>query len=341
MTTPKSLQEFSVLHRLGDGSYSEVYLARHDATGAEYALKVINKQHILRHKVVYQVQRERDILSRLHIDGIVRLHFTFQDANSLYLALNYCPNGELYDQIRIQGKLSASSARFYAAEIVLILEYLRQQRVLHRDLKPENLLLTGDGHLILIDFGSAKDLLVLPDPNPNPREEKEIEKNESFSGKEESRRTSTFVGTADYVSPELLENQPVSYAADLWALGCLLYHMFTGKPPFKAASEYLTFQKISACEYRHLQSDDEAPPEARDLIEKLLQLDAGARIGAESIEEVRQHPFFEGVEWDGVRSGKAPRIALESAGDGDDGGENDECDWELQSMRAQKERGII
>ena len=153
---PYSLQEFSLTSRLGDGSYSEVYLAHHDTTGATYALKVINKKHILRHKVAHQVQRERLLLSQLDYDGIIKLFFTFQDAHSLYMALEYCPNGELYDQIRLSEKLSIPNTQFYAAEIVLMLEYLRNQGVVHRDLKPSNLLLNANCDLKICDFGLVR-----------------------------------------------------------------------------------------------------------------------------------------------------------------------------------------
>jgi len=365
---PTSLQEFSLLSRLGDGSYSEVYQAHHDTTGADYALKVINKKHILRHKVVHQVQRERLLLSKLNYDGIVKLFFTFQDAHSLYLALEYCPNGELYDQIRLRGKFSVSTTQFYAAEIVLMLEYLRNEGVVHRDLKPENLLLTNDGHLKLIDFGSAKSLVhdLRSEGNSEDnnvsgnveiRQKNGAEKEEN---KEESpERSSSFVGTADYVCPEMLSSQPVNYSADLWALGCVIYQMLTGKPPFKAATEYLTFQKITAREYLRLESGNgggggggehgykendlkvsTVSEEAKHLVEELLVIDPTQRLGAENLEDLKNHAFFRGIQWETLRQSTAPEISavkISRGGENSDGeGSQGGYDWELQSMRAQK-----
>jgi 3-phosphoinositide dependent protein kinase-1 len=353
---PVSLKEFSLSSRLGDGSYSEVYLAHHDTTEATYALKVINKKHILRHKVVHQVQRERSLLSQLDYDGIVKLFFTFQDAHSLYVALEYCPNGELYDQIRLSSKLSVETTQFYAAEMVLMLEYLRNQGVIHRDLKPENLLLTQDGHLKLIDFGGAKSLI--NDTRGNDSSDgrsgpdtAEINPENEQKNEENAARASSFVGTADYVCPEMLDNQPVSYPADLWALGCVVYQMLTGKPPFKAATEYLTFQKISAGDYLHLESGEnnnggdgietlKVSEEARDFVENLLVLDPTQRLGAENLEDLKKHAFFNGIEWENLRQSTAPEICVgkssrggeDSDGEGSEGG----YDWELQSMRAHK-----
>jgi len=375
-----TLADFELIRRLGDGSYSQVVLARHRATGVDYALKVVDKQHVVRHGTVDQVRRERNLLDRLTDEGIVRLHFTFQDALSLYFGLDYCPGGELYDQIRVKGRLEASTAQFYAAEVVLMLEALRKEGIVHRDLKPENLLLTASGHLKLIDFGSAKDLRADPayqmesrgsidlrargrkphgsreeaaqteapaseDPShssndgsahsaaaADDHEANTGEQGEAPVPREKKKRTVTLVGTADYVSPEVLQNDPVTYAADLWALGCVIYQMFTGRPPFKSGSEYLTFQKIVAAEYTPL--PEEACPDARDLVEKLLRLEPEERLGAGAggLEDLKAHPFFKGVDWDGLRSGAAPDPAvvdLDSLGSA-----SSSFDWELQSLAA-------
>eukprot|EP00878_Enallax_costatus_P040720 GHUV01047074.1.p1 GENE.GHUV01047074.1~~GHUV01047074.1.p1 ORF type:complete len:291 (+),score=88.91 GHUV01047074.1:747-1619(+) len=253
------------------------------------------------------IRNERNILDQLHHPGVVELHFTFQDAESLYLGLEYCPNGELYEQLQERGSLPMAEAVQYAAEIVDILAYLRSKEVMHRDLKPENLLLDEQGHLKLIDFGSAKALFLPP-----------IERG---SG----NRATSFVGTAEYVSPEVLNNTGISYAADLWALGCIIYQMLTGLPPFKGASEYLTFQLIAS---RSVVFAEDFPPVAEDLVDRLLQLDPADRIGYNSIDEVKQHPFFAGINWDAVREAPAPKIVACRQHSSQDVG----LDWELTSL---------
>jgi 3-phosphoinositide dependent protein kinase-1 len=134
----------------------------------------------------------------------------------------------------------------------------RREEVIHRDLKPENLLLDERGHLKLIDFGSAKALFLPP------------------ATRKSGNRATSFVGTAEYVSPEVLRNQPISYASDLWALGCIVYQLLAGSPPFKAASEYLTFQLVTSREFTYPEG---FPEEARDLVDRLLQLEPRKRIG--------------------------------------------------------------
>lgn len=305
-----SIQDFDVLGRIGDGSFSTVFLARNKQSGKQYAIKMMNKHLIMRNKVVEYIKNERNILDKLDDPGIAKLHFTFQDPDNLYMGMEYCAGGELYEQIKRRSQLPLEAARFYAAEVVLILEYLRGMQVVHRDLKPENLLLSADGHLRLIDFGSAKAFFL-------PQAEKPPGKN----------RATSFVGTAEYVSPEVLLNQPLSYPADLWALGCLLYQMIVGSPPFKAASEYLTFQKVIDRDFSY---PGDYPPAARDLTEKLLAAEPSARIGANDMSELKAHPFFEGIDWSTLRSGSAPEFLPppppnEAA---------EALDWELSSLVA-------
>ncbi|CAI5460512.1 unnamed protein product [Closterium sp. Yama58-4] len=163
-----SARDFTYGRLLGLGSYSKVVLARRKPSkaaynedegcppGSECALKIMDKRHIVKERKVAYIKMERLILDRLRHPGIVRLLFTFQDEHSLYMGLECCHGGELFDQIRLKGKLSEDEARFYAAEVVCVLEYMHSQGVVHRDLKPENILLTASGHVRISDFGCAK-----------------------------------------------------------------------------------------------------------------------------------------------------------------------------------------
>lgn len=305
-----TVADFDVVRRLGEGSFSTVILALYRQDGREYAVKIINKSLVIRNKVIDYIRNERNILDRLHHPGIAQLHFTFQDSENLYMGLEYCPNGELYEQLEARGKLEVEGAVQWAAEIVDILDYLRGMEVIHRDLKPENLLLDAEGHLKLIDFGSAKALFLPP------------------TARVSANRATSFVGTAEYVSPEVLNNTGISYASDLWALGCIIYQMLAGRPPFKGASEYLTFQLITALE---LDFPDGFPAAARDLVEKLLREEPSRRLGARDIAELRAHPFFAGVDWaapGGARASPAPALQPVRVQTGEEAA----LDWELSSL---------
>lgn len=126
------ISDFDIVRRLGDGSFSTVVLATLRDTGRQYAIKIINKSLIMRHKMVEFIKNERNVLDALDFVGVAKLHFTFQDEDNLYMGLEYCPGGELFEQLRQKGRFSPDVAQFYAAEIVAILGHLREQGVVHR-----------------------------------------------------------------------------------------------------------------------------------------------------------------------------------------------------------------
>lgn len=153
---PFRIEDFECEKLHGVGSYSRVVRAKKKDTGKIYALKIMDKRFIAKEKKTAYVKLERIVLDQLDHPGIIKLYFTFQDACNIYLGLESCDGGELFDQISRKSRISEDEARFYIAEIVDVLEYLHKVGLIHRDVKPENLLLTADGHLKLADFGSVK-----------------------------------------------------------------------------------------------------------------------------------------------------------------------------------------
>uniref|UniRef100_H2YFH3 3-phosphoinositide-dependent protein kinase 1 n=1 Tax=Ciona savignyi TaxID=51511 RepID=H2YFH3_CIOSA len=149
---------------------------------------------------------------------------------------------------------------------------------------------------------------------------REIESGREYAMKDsgDEPRSSSFVGTAQYVSPELLKDKKACKSSDLWALGCIVYQMLTGQFPFKAPNEYLIFQQIVNCKYEFPEDFD---PNARDLISSLLQLDPMMRLGSSSCggyEKLMEHPFFTGIDWENLANQAAPKTMLALAGDSSD-----------------------
>ncbi|XP_073105524.1 3-phosphoinositide-dependent protein kinase 2 isoform X1 [Elaeis guineensis] len=306
-----TINDFELGKIYGVGSYSKVVRAKKKDSGNIYALKIMDKKFIMKENKISYVKLERIVLDQLDHPGIVRLFFTFQDAYSLYMALESCEGGELFDQITRKKCLSEDEARFYAAEVIDALEYLHGLGLIHRDIKPENLLLTSDGHIKIADFGSVKPtkdsrITVLPNST--------------------NEKACTFVGTAAYVPPEVLNSSPATFGNDLWALGCTMYQMLSGSSPFKDASEWLIFQRIMA---RDLKFPDYFSNEARDLIDKLLDTDPSKRPGAapDGYAALKLHPFFKGIDWKNLRKTSAPKLAVELNADEDD--DTQDSTWNL------------
>ena len=292
----KGVKDFHFGRTLGEGSYSTVMAATDRQTLQEYAIKVLDKKHIIKEKKVKYVNIEKDTLNKLtDHPGVVRLYYTFQDMQSLYFVLDLASGGELLGVLKRMTTFDENCTRFYGAQILDTIDYMHSRGVIHRDLKPENVLLDDQMHVKVTDFGTAKIL--------NHGKGKGESNNDRMPGSENADRASSFVGTAEYVSPELLTDKTACKASDLWAFGCIIYQLLAGRPPFKAANEYLTFQKITSLQYEFPYG---FPDVAKDLVERLLVLDTSRRL---TIEHTKNHEFFDGISWGpGLWKQKAPRL---------------------------------
>lgn len=270
-----SLELSSRLFELGDtlgtGTFGRVRLVVYNFKKSLYfALKILKKSEIIKLKQVEHIKAEKRILSSIAHPFIVNLYAAFQDDKRVYMLMEYVIGGELFSQLRKVGRFSNETARFYASEIVLALEYLHSKDIVYRDLKPENLLIDKDGHIKITDFGFAKHV---------------------------EDRTWTLCGTPEYLAPEIIQSKGHGKAVDWWALGILIYEMLAGYPPFYDENPFGIYQKILANKIefpRHFDLN------AKDLIKKLLTPDRTKRFGClkNGAEDIKQHKWFKGVEWD-------------------------------------------
>merc|ERR1719421_2383607 len=213
------------------------------------------KDRVLSHeKRLERVITEKRVLSRLEHPFVVKLHWAFQTGTHLFLVLDFCPGGELFFQMTRRGKFEEKDAMFYFCEILLGLEYLHTQNILYRDLKPENCLLDAEGHIRLTDFGLSKDNLT------------------------HSALFTSFVGTAGYLSPEMVARQGHGFPLDYYCLGCLLYCLLTGSLPHYEGDYKAMIQrrvKGEPCAFPSW-----IKPDAQTLLNGLLAPDPEARLGS-------------------------------------------------------------
>ncbi|XP_055601642.1 3-phosphoinositide-dependent protein kinase 1 isoform X1 [Uranotaenia lowii] len=311
--TKRNASDFVFGKLIGEGSYSVVYLAKDIHTGKEYAVKVCEKSLIVRERKQDYVKREREALNKLSgLPGFLNLYCTFQDPRKLYFVMTYATNGTLLQFLDRTNSYNLECAKFYSAEILLTLEYMHKNGIIHRDLKPENILLDDNFHVMIADFGSSR-LDEVCDVNQSAECPDQTQRgiySQTMETENLKSKRGSFVGTAQYVSPEILKGKTSSRSSDLWSYGCIIYQMLTGVPPFQGPNDYLIFQKISKLELIFPEKFDE---QAKDLVVKLLVLDPRNRLGFNDscpYTSIRNHKFFEGFVFSKIRDSQPHFISV-------------------------------
>ncbi|KAK6202574.1 aspartic proteinase precursor [Scheffersomyces amazonensis] len=295
----RSARDYQFGQKIGEGSYSSVYSAVDVHNGKTYAIKVLSKQYIVKEDKIKYVNIEKTTLHRLGLQhpGIVQLYYTFQDEASLFFVLDFAEYGELLSIIRKFGSLSEPVSKFYMCQIVDAVRFIHSKGVIHRDLKPENILVAHDFSLKITDFGAAKLLGSSDDPNDEAIDYNSVNQTNGDTAVTTNQdRKGSFVGTAEYVSPELLKHNICGFESDVWAIGCILFQFFNGVPPFKGETEYLTFEKIINVNYNFAPGIP-YPPEVVQLVKKILVADPASRL---TIPQIMSDSWFSGVPWDDV-----------------------------------------
>lgn len=307
--TEVSPQSFEKLRLLGKGDVGKVYLVREKATRRLYAMKILNKREMVDRNKVRRVVTEQHILATANHPFIVTLYHSFQSEDHLYLCLEYCMGGEFFRalQTRRLKCIAEGDARFYAAEVTAALEYLHLMGFIYRDLKPENILLHQSGHIMLSDFDLSKESDSTSQPAlVSTSKMPQLDTNACING----FRTNSFVGTEEYIAPEVIWGKGHTSAVDWWTLGIFIYEMLYGITPFKGASRNQTFSNI-------LKHDVQFPDynsvssNAKGLMKKLLIKDEAKRLGSKSgASEIKLHPFFKNVQWALLRNQQPPMVPV-------------------------------
>ena len=269
-----TLSNFLCLAQLGKGSFGEVYLVQKINTQEKYAMKVLRKERIFGQNLLKYALAERNILSVTDHPFIVKLNCAFQNTTKLFLILEYCPNGDLGKHLLVEKRFSEERAKFYLCEVLLALENLHQRDIIFRDLKPDNVVLDGEGHCKLTDFGLSKE------------------------GVNETKYAQSFCGSIAYLAPEMLKKKGHGKAVDWYLLGVLFYEMLVGCPPFFTRRQEDIFNNIERGE---LNIPDFVSPAAADLLRKLLERDPSKRLGSTNdAQEIKDYPYFKDVDWNKV-----------------------------------------
>ncbi|KAF8380582.1 hypothetical protein HHK36_028070 [Tetracentron sinense] len=354
------MSHFRLFKRLGYGDIGSVYLSELSGTRCFFAMKVMDKASLASRKKLTRAQTEREILQLLDHPFLPTLYTHFETDRFSCLVMEFCPGGDLHTlRQRQPGKhFSEYAARFYAAEVLLAIEYLHMLGVVYRDLKPENVLVRDDGHIMLSDFDLSLRCAVSPtliktsfesDPSkratggafcvqPACMEPSSVciqpcfmprifpQKNKSKTRKPRAEpgqhsgplpellaeptaaRSMSFVGTHEYLAPEIIKGEGHGSAVDWWTFGIFLHELLYGKTPFKGSGNRATLFNVVGQQLRFPDSPATSYS-GKDLIRGLLVKEPQHRLGVKrGATEIKQHPFFEGVNWALIRCSTPPEV---------------------------------
>ncbi|CAL9100542.1 unnamed protein product [Musa acuminata subsp. burmannicoides] len=213
---------------LGEGSFAKVKYARDVRTGNSFAIKILDKQQVLRHKMVEQIKREISTMKLIKHPNVVQIYEVMASKTKIYIVLEFVDGGELFDKVANHGKLKEDEARRYFQQLINAVDYCHSRGVYHRDLKPENLLLDSYGTLKVSDFGLSAFA-------PQIREDGLLH---------------TTCGTPNYVAPEVLNDKGYDgTASDIWSCGVILFVLMAGYLPFDEPNLITLYKKISKAEF--------------------------------------------------------------------------------------------
>eukprot|EP00732_Lithocolla_globosa_P003785 Lithocolla_globosa_v1_NODE_3183_length_1738_cov_15.576946.p1 type:complete len:449 gc:universal NODE_3183_length_1738_cov_15.576946:137-1483(+) len=293
-------EDFKILKLLGKGDTGRVYLVEKKSNSKLFAMKVLSKDEMLRRKKVKRAMTERDILMSANHPFIVSMYHSFQSKDFLFFVMEYCAGGEFFRTLQKQPKkrVQEDAAKFYVAEVILALEYLHLMGYIYRDLKPENILLHESGHVRLTDFDLSKQA---------EGGDADIFVSRTFGRRQEARgidtakcsriKTNSFVGTEEFIAPEVIKGKGYTGSVDWWTVGIFLYEMLFGRTPFKGQDRSATFDNILENGV-YFPEEPHISSHAKNFIRKLLQKNDKKRLGAtHGAAELKRHTWFANIKW--------------------------------------------
>lgn len=328
------LNHFRRVKQLGAGDVGLVDLVQLQGTDMKFAMKTLDKWEMQERNKVARVLTEESILTAIDHPFLATCYCSIQTDSHLHFVMEFCEGGELYGLLNAQPRkrLKESHVKFYAAEVLIALQYLHLLGYIYRDLKPENILLHHTGHVLLTDFdlsyarGTTTPRMQATNAECTPRHsssctkvEEPLQPGQAPNGDEllllaePVARANSFVGTEEYLAPEVINAAGHAAPVDWWSFGILIYELMFGTTPFRGARREETFENVLRNPLT-FPSKPAISPEAQDLMSQLLAKDPAQRLGTRAgAEEIKKHPWFEGINWALLRHQQPPYLPRRAA----------------------------
>jgi serum/glucocorticoid-regulated kinase 2 len=278
-----TMDDFDLIKVIGRGSVGKIYLVEYKTDKKYYAMKSMRKDQLVSEGIVDNILLERNILMEGQCPFILSLSFFFQTPERIYYITPYISGGDLFHKLKTEIFFKEETVKFYSAQIAIALQYIHDLGIAYRDLKPENILIDQDGYIKLCDFGSCV----------------------KIRGTE---KETSFAGSPEYAAPEMITYSGHNTMCDWWSLGILIYELLYGNTPFFNMDKNRMYDLINTGSISYpkfIQIEGEEKPrnykisdEAKNLISLLLEKDPGNRLGTSGLQQIKKHPFFNGISFD-------------------------------------------
>ena len=280
-----SLDDLLFIKEVGKGNYGSVSLVMNKRTNFPYAIKAINKAHIINESLIENIELEKNILLKIDHPFIVKLVKCLKNDKNIFFLLEYIKGKELFDVIRDIGYLTKEQTNFYIASMMIAIQYLHERKIIYRDIKPENIIVEKNGYLKLIDFGTAKEI---------------------------EDRTKTIIGTPHYMAPEIIMGGGYSFQVDFWSISICMYEFMCGEVPFGEKEED-PMEIYFAIINNHLSFPSKyitIDKEFKHLMKKMLDKNPSNRLS--TFQSIKNNSWFKDFKWDELTNLnlKAPYIPI-------------------------------
>ena len=279
------LEDLLFIKEVGKGNYGSVSLVMNKKTKFPYAIKAIDKNHIISESLIENIELEKNILLKIDHPFIVKLVKCLKNDKNIFFLMEYIKGKELFDVIRDIGFLNKDQTNFFVASMMVAIQYLHERKIIYRDIKPENIIVEKNGYIKLIDFGTAKEI---------------------------EDRTKTIIGTPHYMAPEIIMGGGYSFQVDFWSISICMFEFMCGEVPFGEKVEdpmEIYFEIINnqlSFPSKYITIDKEF----KKLMKKMLDKNPSNRLS--NFYSIKNHPWFKDFNWDELTNLnlKAPYIPI-------------------------------
>ena len=314
----KKVSKFKLILPIAKGGYGSVGLYKKSTTSDTYAIKTVDINSMKEKNLSSSLKNEQNILKEINNDYVVNSYFIFQDKKNYYFVMEYLPGGDVYTLLS-KNNLPKKTIQLIVAETILAVNYLHSIHIIHHDIKPENILISLKGHFKLSDFGLSKTLQDDGDFDVTKNLKNFVEFNKlpiNFNLGDDEDENKDAVGTLNYMAPELFTDKyPHGGGIDYWAIGVLIFDLYSYSLPFEANNQEEVRNNIIniKIDWSKLINDDVKKiygniDSAVDLIKRFLKENPADRWGDKNLDEIKNHKFFDGFNWDDVQNIKNETI---------------------------------